>query len=147
MKRFEEIYTGSPDESFALGKKLGAASVRGDIITLRGELGSGKTVLAKGIASGLGITEEVTSPTYTLLEIYEANIPLYHFDLYRILSPVEFDNLAFEEYWEGNGVSIIEWPERAGGLLPAPSIDILIEYESESVRRIRIEYSGDRRLY
>jgi len=140
MPTVEEIISKKPEETFNAGKMLGAKAKPGNVIALFGELGSGKTVIAKGVARGLGIEEDITSPTFTLLEIYEARIPLYHFDLYRIDNPHELDNLFFEEYWESEAVSVIEWAERAADRIPDNAIRIAIEYVDETTRRIRIEY-------
>jgi len=111
----------------------------GDLFALTGDLGAGKTVLAKGIARGLGITEEITSPTFTLMEIYENVVPFFHFDLYRIDDPRELDALYFEEYWEGDGVSVVEWADRAAGRLPGTAVRVTMEYLDENTRRITIE--------
>lgn len=139
MPIVEEISSKSPEDTFEAGKALGKRTCRGDVFALTGELGCGKTVLAKGIARGMGIADEITSPTFTLLEIYEGYLPLYHFDLYRIEDSRELDNLFFEEYWEGDGVSVIEWAERAKGRLPKHTTHITLEYIDETTRRIRIE--------
>ena len=122
-----------------MGKNAGP----GAVFALVGDLGTGKTIIAKGIAKGLGITDDITSPTFTLLEIYEGIIPLYHFDLYRIDRDGELDQLDFETYWEDDGVSVIEWADRAAGRLPAGHVRISIEYNNESGRSITIEYPGD----
>jgi tRNA threonylcarbamoyladenosine biosynthesis protein TsaE len=143
MPETEKIITSSPEETFELGMRLGRKAEPGAVYALHGGLGAGKTVLAKGIAAGLGVSEDVTSPTFTLLEIYEARIPLYHFDLYRIENLSEFDNLFFEEYWEGDGVSVIEWAERAAGLLPDCTVNIFLESDSENERSVKIEYPGN----
>lgn len=132
--------TESAEETERLGIEIGKRAVYGDVIALRGELGSGKTALTRGIAEGLGITEEITSPTFSLMEIHEGEKNLYHFDLYRIEDDREFNNLCFEEYWENNGVSVIEWAERAGSRLPERRIDINIDYISSTERRITVEY-------
>lgn len=141
--RRRTMISRSEEESLGLGEELGRSARRGTVYALHGDLGSGKTVLARGIARGLGISDDITSPTYTLLEIYEGVMPLYHFDLYRIEKAAEFDGLGFEEYWEGDGVSVIEWAERAGGLLPDSTIVISLEYHGERERKISIEYPGD----
>ena len=137
------LTTSSPEETLSVAEDIGRKARPGDIIALYGDLGSGKTVMAKGIALGLDITDNVTSPTFTLMEVYRGRHTLYHFDLYRINSPGEFENLFFEEYWEGDGISVIEWPEKAESLLPKKRIDILIEYIDENRRKITIEYTGD----
>ncbi|HRV15823.1 MAG TPA: tRNA (adenosine(37)-N6)-threonylcarbamoyltransferase complex ATPase subunit type 1 TsaE, partial [Spirochaetota bacterium] len=97
-------------------------------------------ILAKGIAKGLGINEEITSPTFTLLEVYEAAIPLYHFDLYRISDDSELENLFFEEYWYGDGVSVIEWAERAMKRLSNDIFIIRLSYTGKNRRKITIEH-------
>ncbi len=142
-KNTKTIITNSEEETGLFAFELGKKSKPGDIFALRGDLGCGKTILAKGIAKGLGIEDNITSPTFTLMEVYSAEVPLYHFDLYRIESEDELDNLFFEEYWEGDGVSVIEWAERAGERLPESRINIDIEYIDDSRRRIRIEYPCD----
>lgn len=138
MKR--EYITASAGETEDLGMKIGKEAVNGDVIALNGELGSGKTALTRGIARGLGITEDITSPTFSLMEIHEGEKTLYHFDLYRIEDDREFDNLCFEEYWENTGISVIEWAERAENRIPGNSIRINIEYLNETDRRITVEY-------
>lgn len=132
--------TQSQEETFSLGVELGKKAKPGEIFALIGNLGTGKTILAKGIAKGLGIDEEITSPTFTLLEVYESDIPLYHFDLYRISDNTELENLFFEEYWFGNGVSVIEWADRAMKRLPKDIYIITLEYIDKNRRRITIEY-------
>ena len=139
----KKIVSKSADETRSFGKDLGVKASKGTIYALRGELGAGKTIIAKGIAEGLGITEIVTSPTFNLLEIYESRLPMYHFDLYRIECADELDQLFFEEYWEGDGVSVIEWPEIAIERLPENHYKIYIEYLDEDRRSITFENSGD----
>jgi len=141
MKR---IYTTeSVSETENLGAEIGRAAKPGDVIALFGELGTGKTAITRGIACGLGITEDITSPTFSLMEIHEGDITLYHFDLYRIEDDSEFNNLCFEEYWENDGVSVIEWAERAISRLPEERININIEYIGSNRRRITVEYPGN----
>lgn len=132
--------TQSQEETFAIGVELGKKAKPGDIFALIGDLGTGKTILAKGIAKGLGIYEEITSPTFTLLEVYESIVPLYHFDLYRISDSEELENLFFEEYWFDDGVSVIEWADRAIKKLPEDIYIITMEYIDKNRRKITIEY-------
>ncbi len=132
--------TQSPEETLTLGIELGKNAKPGDIFALIGNLGTGKTILAKGIAQGLGIKEEITSPTFTLLEVYESTLPLYHFDLYRISDDAELENLFFEEYWFGDGVSVIEWADRALKRLPQDTYIITLEYMDTQRRKITIEH-------
>jgi tRNA threonylcarbamoyladenosine biosynthesis protein TsaE len=137
------VISHSVEETLALAEEMGKNAGPGAVFALIGDLGTGKTIIAKGIAKGLGIIDDITSPTFTLLEIYEGIIPLYHFDLYRIDRDGELDQLDFETYWEDNGVSVIEWADRAAGRLPAGHVRISIEYDNESDRSITIEYPGD----
>ena len=137
------VISRSVEETLAMAEEWGRNSGPGAVFALTGELGAGKTIIAKGIARGLGITDDITSPTFTLLEIYEGVIPLYHFDLYRIDSEAELDLLDFESYWEDDGVSVIEWADKACDRLPAGHMRISIEYHNESSRSITIEYPGD----
>lgn len=134
--------SNSQEETYSFAKEFIRDIPAGSVIALRGDLGSGKTVFTKGIADGLGIKDDVTSPTFSLMETYEADIPLHHFDLYRIENINEFTNLKFEEYWYGDGISVIEWPEKAEEILPARRIDIIIEYIDECRRGITVEYTG-----
>ncbi len=137
------VISHSMEETLAMAEQLGREAARGSVFALIGDLGAGKTILAKGIARGLGISDEITSPTFTLMEIYEGPVPFYHFDLYRINRPEELDQLFFEEYWEDDGVSVIEWADRALGRLPASRITINIEYLNDTSRSITIEHPGD----
>jgi tRNA threonylcarbamoyladenosine biosynthesis protein TsaE len=132
----EKYYTRSPEDTLSLGKKLGQELKDGDIVALYGGLGAGKTVFAKGIASGLGIEEEVTSPTFTLLKSYEGRLKLYHFDLYRIEEEEELAQTGFYDYLGGDGVCIIEWADRAS--LP-PCINVLLEGSGADERTITVE--------
>ena len=106
------------DDTFAFGKKLGEAAEPGTVYTLVGDLGVGKTVLTQGLAEGLGITEAVNSPTFTILQVYEeGRLPLYHFDVYRIGDVEEMDEIGYEDYFYGDGVCLIEWANRRSRLL------------------------------
>ena len=139
----KEIVTNSEEETLQWAEELGKRSKMGNVYALHGELGAGKTIIAKGIAKGLGIEDDITSPSFILLEIYPNKLPLYHFDLYRIDNDDEFDGLCFEEYWRGDGISVIEWAEKAGSRLPESSITIKIEWLDSDKRRIVIEYPDD----
>ena len=138
MKR--EFISNSEEETLKVAEDLGRRARRGEIFALFGELGTGKTIIAKGIARGLGIKEVITSPTFNLLEIYQNEFLLYHFDLFRIEKDDEFNQLSFEEYWEGEGISVIEWADRALLRLPTGAIRVTIEYIDDNRRRITIEY-------
>ena len=128
----QEIITNSPEETFALGEKIGQGAKKGWIIGLCGDLGVGKTVFAKGFAKGLGITDDVTSPTFTILQVYEdGRLPLYHFDAYRIGDEEEMYEIGYEEYFFGEGVTLVEWPEMVEGLIPEEAGRITIEKDPE----------------
>ena len=124
--------TTSPNETFELGKKIAQKVEQGQIICLNGDLGVGKTVFTQGIAAGLGITESVNSPTFTIIQEYdEGRIPLYHFDVYRIGDPEEMYEIGYEDYFFGDGVCLIEWSTLIEELIPkeATKIEILKNLE------------------
>lgn len=128
----ELIETNSPEETFAAGKRLGLSAQPGEIYTLYGELGVGKTVFTQGVAAGLGITEHVNSPTFTIVQIYEkGRLPFYHFDVYRIGDIAEMDEIGYEDYFYGDGICIIEWAELIEELIPAGARSITIEKDLE----------------
>ena len=137
------IETNSASETLALGEKLGKAAKPGQIYTLNGDLGVGKTVLTQGFAKGLGITEAVNSPTFTIIQEYtEGRLPFYHFDVYRIGDVEEMDEVGFDEYVSGEGVSLIEWANLIEEILPENRVNITIEKDLEQgfdFRRITIE--------
>jgi len=139
----ELIETNSPTETFAVGKRLGLSAQPGAIYTLNGELGAGKTVFTQGVAAGLGITDHVNSPTFTILQIYESGrLPFYHFDVYRIGDIAEMDEIGYEDYFYGDGVCIIEWAELIEELIPMEAKSITIEKDLEKgfdYRKIIIE--------
>ena len=136
------IETNSPEETFALGQKLGEQAKAGQIYTLNGDLGVGKTVFTQGIARGLGITEAVSSPTFTIVQVYEeGRLPFYHFDVYRIGDVEEMDEIGYEDYIYGEGVSLIEWANLIEEILPEHYTEIKIEKDLEKgfdYRRITI---------
>lgn len=133
-----KIITNSPEETMKLGFNIGQRVKKGDIINLNGDLGAGKTHLVKGIAKGLGIDEDITSPTFTIVNEYYGTVPLYHFDVYRINDIYELYELGFEEYIYGNGVSIIEWGNLILDVLPKDVINIDIRIVGEDKREISI---------
>lgn len=114
--------TKSAGETLALGESLAKGLKPGDVVVLCGGLGAGKTVFAKGIAKGLGIVEEVTSPTFTLLRQYQGRLPLCHFDLYRIEDEQELEYIGFYDYAGGDNICVVEWPEIAQNLRPTVSV-------------------------
>ena len=117
--------THSADDTFELGRRIGQTLCPGDIILLRGDLGAGKSVLARGLARGLGIDCPMPSPTFTLMQPYEGRIPFYHFDLYRLDDPEEFYEAGLDEYAFGNGAAVIEWPDCAD-LMPDDCFEVEI---------------------
>lgn len=123
----EKTETKSELETLEFGKSLGEKASSGDIFLLKGDLGVGKTVFAKGFALGLGIEEPVVSPTFTIVHEYEGRLPLYHFDVYRIADPDEMYDIGFDEYLYGDGVCLIEWPEMVEDILPESAITIEIK--------------------
>ena len=124
--------SSSAAETFEFGRKLGEEAVPGQIICLDGDLGTGKTVLTKGIAAGLGIEEPVVSPTFTIVQIYEqGRMPLYHFDVYRIDDPDEMEEIGYREYFYGSGLTIIEWSDLISDIIPKDAVRIRIFKDSE----------------
>ncbi|MCY4403372.1 MAG: tRNA (adenosine(37)-N6)-threonylcarbamoyltransferase complex ATPase subunit type 1 TsaE [Candidatus Poribacteria bacterium] len=140
----EKVFrTESPDETQAIGEKLGKRLKPGDVIALIGDLGSGKTCLTQGIARGVGIAqnEVVSSPSYILINEYKGNIPIYHIDLYRLETAAEISDLGLGEYIDSDGICIIEWAERMENGLPNTCITIHITWEDENTRSIKIQHS------
>ncbi|MGI5932294.1 MAG: tRNA (adenosine(37)-N6)-threonylcarbamoyltransferase complex ATPase subunit type 1 TsaE [Eubacterium sp.] len=141
------IETFGPEETFALGEKIGKEAWPGMVITLNGDLGTGKTVFTQGLAKGLGITEPVNSPTFTIVQVYESGrLPFYHFDVYRIGDVEEMEEIGYEDYFYGNGVTIIEWAELIRELLPEQYLAVTIEKDLEQgfdFRRITMETCGN----
>jgi len=129
-----------------LGEKLGILSRPGDVFCVSGELGAGKTILAKGVASGLGVGDTVTSPTFTLINEYKGRLVFYHMDVYRLESPGDMTDLGYEEYFYGSGVTMVEWAEKVRELLPRERLDIVMEYGpgGEEERKIIFKPRGKR---
>jgi tRNA threonylcarbamoyladenosine biosynthesis protein TsaE len=123
----------------ALGRALAPGAAPGRVVHLRGDLGAGKTTLVRGLLRGLGHAGRVKSPTYTLVEPYEASsLHFYHFDFYRLKDRAEWEERGFREYFNEAALCVVEWPERAVGLLSAPDLDVLLSFEGEA-RRARLE--------
>ena len=134
------IVTRSPDGTRDYAAELAASLPAGTVLALTGDLGSGKTCFVQGLAAGLGVTAAVTSPTFTLINEYRGQLPLYHIDLYRIQDPDELLSLDLEHYLEPDGVTAIEWAERAGDLLPGTAVHIHFEALAEpDHRQITVE--------
>ena len=123
--------TKSEKETFEIGRKLAETSKPGDIYCLLGDLGVGKTVFSKGFAVGLGITEPITSPTFTIVQVYDAEKPLYHFDMYRIEDEDELDMIGYEDYFFGQGVCLVEWANNVEDVIPKEAKWITIEKDLE----------------
>ena len=130
------------EDTYEIGKKIGQEAVPGQVICLYGNLGVGKTVFTKGLADGLGITEPIQSPTFTIVREYEeGRLPFYHFDVYRIGDIEEMEEIGYDDYFFGNGVCMIEWAELIEELIPENSIHVTIEKDLErgfDYRRITI---------
>ena len=139
------ILSTSSEETKCLGETLARHLRGGDILCLRGDLGSGKTTLIKGIAQGLKIAPaKVHSPTFVLMNAYEGRLPLYHFDLYRLEEVREISTIGYEEFLYGDGVSVIEWAERFGELTPKEYLGLYFAHKGGDERSIRLEASGQR---
>ena len=131
--------TNSAAETRALGEELSSSLRPGDVVVLEGELGAGKSELARGIARGLGVRETVTSPSFTILNVYESGrYPLYHFDWYRLESADELYELGMDEYLGGDGIAVVEWAERCPEAVPENTIRITLDVTWEESRRIQI---------
>ncbi|MCI6006119.1 MAG: tRNA (adenosine(37)-N6)-threonylcarbamoyltransferase complex ATPase subunit type 1 TsaE [Blautia sp.] len=137
------IETRAAEETFALGEKIGRAAIPGQIYTLTGDLGVGKTVFTQGVAAGLDITEPVSSPTFTIIQVYEeGRLPFYHFDVYRIGDIEEMEEIGYDDYFFGEGICLIEWADLIEEILPDHLIRVTIEKDLEQgfdYRRITIE--------
>lgn len=132
MAEIRVIESYSPEETSALGRELGANAKPGEVYTLIGDLGVGKTVLTQGIADGLGITEPICSPTFTIVQVYEeGRLPFYHFDVYRIGDIEEMDEIGYEDYFYGDGLCMIEWANLIEEILPDNYKKITIEKDLE----------------
>ena len=134
-----EYITGSPEETEAVGAALGRVLTPGSVVAYRGDLGAGKTAFTRGLARGLGCTDTVTSPTYTIVNEYlSGRIPLFHFDMYRLRSSDDLWDIGWEDYLERGGVCAVEWSENVAEAMEKP-ITVTIEKLGEETRRITIE--------
>lgn len=140
----ELVYvTHSPEETMALGRTLGRLMKGGELLALEGDLGTGKTHFIKGLAEGLEVTETVTSPTFGLIHEYRGRLPLAHFDVYRLDSPAELENLGYEEYFYGTGVTAVEWSDQIRDYLPEEYLKICFAVRGEQERQIRFTAAGE----
>ena len=141
------IETHDPEETFEVGRKIGMNAKPGQIYTLTGDLGVGKTVFTQGVAAGLGITEPVNSPTFTIIQEYEdGRLPFYHFDVYRIGDLEEMEEIGYDDYFFGQGICLIEWAELIEEILPEKRIEVTIEKDLEKgfeYRKNTIEERGE----
>jgi len=140
---YEVFETYSAEETKELGRRISLEAKEGDVFCLNGDLGTGKTVFTKGFAEGMGITEPISSPTFTIVQEYHSGrMPFYHFDVYRIADPEEMYEIGFDEYLFGGGVCLIEWAELVKEILPKNSIKLSIEKDLDKgfdYRKITIE--------
>jgi tRNA threonylcarbamoyladenosine biosynthesis protein TsaE len=138
------IVTGSPEETIALGRAVGALLKKGDIVAYSGDLGAGKTTMTRGIVQGLGMEDEVTSPTFAIVNEYEGRINVYHFDMYRISSESELWTTGFYDYPLEESIFLVEWTENIRDCIPETAVFIDIKYLGEDSREILIR--GDDRF-
>ena len=142
------IETHDPKETFEVGRTIGMNAKPGQIYTLTGDHGVGKTVFTQGVAVGLGITEPVNSPTFTIIQEYEdGRLPFYHFDVYRIGDLEEMEEIGYDDYFFGQGICLIEWAELIEEILPEKRIEVTIEKDLEKgfeYRKITIEERGEK---
>ena len=142
------IETHDPEETFEVGRTIGMNAKPGQIYTLTDDLGVGKTVFTQGVAAGLGITEPVNSPTFTIIQEYEdGRLPFYHFDVYRIGDLEEMEEIGYDDYFFGQGICLIEWAELIEEILPEKRIEVTIEKNLEKgfeYRKITIEERGEK---
>jgi tRNA threonylcarbamoyladenosine biosynthesis protein TsaE len=139
-----EIVTAAAEETFALGEALGRRLEAGDVVTLSGDLGAGKTAIAQGIAAGLGVTEPVSSPTFALVHEYRGCMRVWHLDVYRLRGPEELADLSWDDLLLDRGVLLVEWPERIQEALPPERLDLALEYVDDTRRKITFQPRGER---
>jgi tRNA threonylcarbamoyladenosine biosynthesis protein TsaE len=132
------VRTSSPDETVALGERLGCVAAAGDLVCLWGDLGAGKTQVAKGIARGLGIVDVVNSPTFILMAEYAGRLPLFHVDLYRLADAADALAGGVIDDRQADGVTVVEWPDRMGDVLPAGRVDVRIGGSGDEPREIEV---------
>lgn len=134
-----------PEQTMLCGEIMGKLIPRGSVVGLTGDLGAGKTVFAKGLARGLGIEEEPNSPTFVIMNCYEGKVPLFHFDVYRLSGGAEFEDTGYEEFFYGDGVSVVEWADKVRDVLPGNAVIIDIQFPprgGEESRTIKVAGKG-----
>ena len=134
--------SGDVTQTIAFAKKLSRYLVKGDVIALMGDLGSGKTTFIRGIARGLGFRGAVNSPTFVILKVYENKIPLYHFDLYRLQSMKDLEDIGYEDFISDSGICVIEWAQKARTLLPSFYLAVTMRIRAQNTRSIRLVAQG-----
>ena len=139
MKPETLILTNSESETLDVARSFGKTLVAGTVVALTGDLGAGKTVFAQGIAESLDVREQITSPTFTLINEYRGRLPLFHMDLYRLDSTGEIEDIGIVEYLYGDGVCVIEWAEKLRDLMPERTIAVSLSPVGKNRREIRIE--------
>ena len=136
------LEVSSPEQTMLCGEIMGKLIPRGSVVGLTGNLGAGKTVFTKGLARGLGIDEEPNSPTFVIMSCYEGSVPLSHFDVYRLSGGAEFEDTGYEEFFYGDGVSVVEWADKVRDVLPPNAVIIDIQFPPEAdeeSRTIKVE--------
>jgi tRNA threonylcarbamoyladenosine biosynthesis protein TsaE len=137
-----EIKTNNPEQTLQFAEKLARNLMPGTVIALEGDLGAGKTTFTKGLARGLEIKRTVNSPTFTIIKEYSGRLPLYHMDVYRVKDA--FEDLGFDEYFEGEGVTVVEWAHLINEQLPAERLTIYLYHENQDERKIVLVPNGNR---
>lgn len=145
MDTLQQYYSASPQATRELAGRLARVLVVGDVLLLRGTLGAGKTEFVKGLAEEMGVTERVTSPTFALLNVYQGTVPVYHFDLYRLEHPEELFDIGFGEFLGGDGVAVVEWPDRFPAEMPTEYVGVeILEGHNPTERILRMKTVGAR---
>jgi tRNA threonylcarbamoyladenosine biosynthesis protein TsaE len=140
LKAVKELVTKTPEETQEIAEKIGEMVEAGNVITLQGDLGTGKTTFTKGLANGLDVKRNVNSPTFTIMKQYQGRIPLYHMDVYRLEDSDE--DIGFSEYFDGDGVAVVEWADFIEEYLPEERLEIRLSYLGESSRKLELRAIG-----
>jgi tRNA threonylcarbamoyladenosine biosynthesis protein TsaE len=137
------LFSLSPQETHHMGECLGESLSAGRLVALSGDLGAGKTCLVQGIARGLKVQNRyITSPTFTIINEYKGTVPVYHFDVYRLSGPQEMEDLGYEEYFYGEGVTLVEWAEKIEKILPEDHVKITLEHQGPEIRKLTFSACG-----